>query len=116
VKIVDIDQLEKVTLPKHYDHFSREIRGANTGNPDISVLFCEMGADGGAELHAHDKSEHIFYILEGEVQVNDGSESKIVSAGQAMVIEPGDEHEVTGSHRGVDATYIVVTFPPAWTE
>ena len=114
MKIVDVEQLSKVVLPKHFGHYSQEIRGPNTGTRELSVLFCEMKADGGAEMHTHDKQEHIFYILEGEVQVNDGEQTRIASAGQAMVIEPGDPHEVTGSHRGIDAKYIVITIPPAW--
>ncbi len=114
MKIVDVQQLPKVVLPKHFGHYSQEIRGPNTGTRELSVLFCGMKADGGAEMHTHDKQEHIFYILEGEVQVTDGEQTQIVSAGQAMIIEPGDPHEVTGSHRGVDAKYIVITIPPAW--
>jgi mannose-6-phosphate isomerase-like protein (cupin superfamily) len=114
MRIIDIDQLPKVVLPKHYGHFSQEIRGPNTGNPGISVLFCGMKADGGADMHTHDKQEHIFYVLEGEVQVNDGTRTHVVSAGQAMVIEPGDPHEVTGTRKGIDARYVVITIPPAW--
>jgi mannose-6-phosphate isomerase-like protein (cupin superfamily) len=114
MKIIDVEQLPKVVLPKHFGHYSKEIRGPNTGSRDLSVLFCGMQADGGAEMHTHDKQEHIFYILEGEVQVHDGEQTQIVTAGQAMVIEAGDPHEVTGSHRGIDAKYIVITIPPAW--
>jgi quercetin dioxygenase-like cupin family protein len=114
MKIVDVELLPKVLLPKHFGHYSQEIRGPNTGNPDISVLFCGMEADGGAEMHTHDEQEHIFYVLEGKVQLNDGEQTHVVSAGQAMVIEPGDPHEVTGTGRGTDAKYIVITIPPAW--
>ncbi|NIN65112.1 MAG: cupin domain-containing protein [Anaerolineae bacterium] len=100
MKIIDVDQVPKSVLPKHYGHYSQEIRGPNTGNPDLSVLVCGMEAEGGAEMHTHDQQEHIFYVLEGEVQVNDGERAHVVRAGQAMVIEPGDPHEVTGTRRG----------------
>lgn len=116
MKIIDVESVPKVVLPKHYGHYSQELRGPNTGNPDLSVLFCGMKADGGAEMHTHDKCEHIFYVVEGEVQVNDGDQLRVVSEGQAMVIEPGDAHEVTGTRRGVDAKYVVITIPPAWTK
>lgn len=116
MKILDAGQLPKVLLPKHFGHYSQEIRGPSTGNEALSVLLCGMKADGGAEMHTHDVQEHIFYIMEGEVQVNDGQGVHVVTAGQAMVIEPGDPHEVTGTHRGIDAKYLVITIPPAWTK
>lgn len=116
MKILDVGQLPKVVLPQHYGHYAQEIRGPNTGNPDLAVLFSGMKADGGAEIHTHDKQEHIFYVLEGELQVNDGEQSHVVSAGQAVIIEPGDPHEVTGTRRGIGAKYLGITIPPAWTK
>ena len=116
MKIVTVEELPKIGLPKHFGHYSQEIWGPSTGSNDISVLFCGMKADGGAEMHTHDVQEHIFIVLEGEVMVNDGLEKHIVTEGQAMVIKAGDAHEVTGSHRGIDAKYIVITMPPAWTK
>lgn len=116
MKVLEINELPKTLLPMHYGHYSQEIRGPNTGNPDLSVLFCGMKADGGAEIHTHDRQEHIFYVVEGELQVNDGEQVHIASAGQAVVIEPGIPHEVTGTRRGIDAKYVVITIPPAWTK
>ena len=114
MQILEINDLPKIQLPKHYGHYSQEIRGPNTGNPDLSVLFCGMDAEGGAEIHTHDKQEHIFYVVEGEVQINDGERIHVASAGKAIVIEPGIPHEVTGTRRGIDAKYVVITIPPAW--
>ena len=116
MKVLEIKDLPKTLLPMHYGHYSQEIRGPNTGNPDLSVLFCGMEADGGAEIHTHDGQEHIFYVVEGELQVNDGEQIHIASAGQALVIEAGVPHEVTGTRRGIDAKYVVITIPPAWTK
>lgn len=116
MKIVDVEQLPKAILPQHYQHYSQEVRGPNTGNAGLSVLLCTMKADGGAMMHTHDVQEHIFYILEGEVQVNDGRQAHVATAGQAIVVEPGDPHEVTGTRRGVDAKYLVITIPPAWVK
>ncbi|HSJ54838.1 MAG TPA: cupin domain-containing protein [Anaerolineae bacterium] len=114
MQVIDVDALNKFLLPKHYGHFSQELRGPNTGNPALSVLHCGMEADGGAEMHTHDKQEHIFFVLEGEIQVDDGQQVHVISAGKAAIISPGDPHKVTGTHRGVDARYLVVTIPPAW--
>jgi mannose-6-phosphate isomerase-like protein (cupin superfamily) len=114
MRILDIDQLPKNVLPKHYGHYSQEIRGPNTGNSELSVLFCGMKADGGAEMHTHDRQEHIFYVLEGELQVYDGERTQVVPAGKAMVIEPGYPHQITGTGKDIDAKYIVITIPPAW--
>jgi mannose-6-phosphate isomerase-like protein (cupin superfamily) len=116
MKIIDLESIPKVVLPQHYGYYSQELRGPNSGNPDVSVLFCKMEADGGAELHTHERCEHILYLLDGELQVNDGERLHVVSEGQALVVEPGDPHEITGTRRGIDATYVVVTIPPAWTK
>ena len=70
MKIVTVDELPKFVLPQHYGVYSQEIRGPNTGNTDVSVLFTAMEAEGGAEIHTHDIQEHIFYVLEGELQVS----------------------------------------------
>ncbi len=116
MKILNAEQLTKLVLPQHYGHYAQEVRGPNSGNKALSVLLCGMKGDGGAQMHTHDVQEHIFYVLDGEVQVNDGKQVHVVTAGQAMIIEPGDPHEVTGTHRGIDAKYLVITIPPAWTK
>lgn len=116
MKIFDVDAVPKVVLPRHYDCYAQELRGPETGNPDISVLYCQVEPNGGAEMHDHDRSEHIFLVLDGELQVDDGEQKHVVSAGQAMVIEPGEPHQVTGTGGEVDCTYVVITIPPAWTK
>lgn len=116
MKVLEIDELPKVLLPMHYAHYSQELRGPNTGNTDLAVLFCGMEADGGAQIHTHDVQEHIFYVVDGELQVSDGEQTYVATAGQALIIEPGIPHEVTGTRRGIDCKYLVITIPPAWSK
>jgi mannose-6-phosphate isomerase-like protein (cupin superfamily) len=116
MKVINIGDLPKVVLPQHYGHSARELRGPDSGNPDLSVLFCQMDANGRAETHTHSEAEHIFVIVEGELQSHDGKEKCVVSKGQAMVIERGELHEITGTRRGADCTYVVITIPPVWTK
>lgn len=77
----------------------------------MAVSHAVMLAHGGAEMHVHAESEQIFYVLAGELKVYNGKETSIVSAGQWLVTEAGEPHQVTGSGR-MDCQYITVTCPP----
>jgi len=71
-----------------------------------------MLAHGGAEMHVHQDSEHVFYVLKGELQVDDGKTKKVVTKGQALIVEAGEPHQVTGTG-SMDCEYLLVTCPPA---
>ena len=112
MKTMEIAALATSVLPQHHEVYAREIWGPASGGRMMTVLHNEMRAAGGAEMHAHSESEHVFVVLAGELCVTNGKESCTVHAGEALVIEPGEPHQVTGNGR-VDCTYLAITCPPA---
>ena len=73
------------------------------------VQFCEMGAGGGADSHVHDDEDQVFYIIEGALDVEDGSGAHVVvRAGEAVRIPAGVPHATTSAGDGA-TRYLVVT-------
>jgi mannose-6-phosphate isomerase-like protein (cupin superfamily) len=111
MRIVQVGALPVTVLPQHHEVFAREIWGPATGGKKVTVLHNVMLAHGGAEMHTHPDCEHIFYVLVGELKVTDGKQTVIVAAGQGLVIEAGEPHQVTGTGN-MDCQYIAITSPP----
>jgi mannose-6-phosphate isomerase-like protein (cupin superfamily) len=112
MRIVQVGSLPPVVRPQHHEVFAREIWGPASGGKRVTVTHSVMLATGGAEMHVHPDSEHIFYVLRGELKVYDGKETAIVSAGEGLVIAAGEPHQVTGTGR-MDCEYLSITSPPA---
>lgn len=111
MNFIDIQSLPQFVPPKHEEIYIREIRGPATGNQRVSVAYGVLKANGVAEMDTHAESEHVWIILEGELQIDTGKEKRTVSKGMALVVEAGEPHSVYG--KGVcDCVYAVVTCPP----
>ena|SRR5215212_5556057 len=71
---------------------------------------CEMEPGGGAEAHAHDDQDQIFYVLEGHLRVSGGDGRKMtVNPGDALLIPAGALH-ATVNDGAVAARYLVLTY------
>ena len=66
------------------------------------VLLCKVTYEPGKEVrrHAHEHTEQVMYILEGEVDVTIEGERRTLRAGDTVVVNRGLEHELY-SERGV---------------
>ena len=111
MKILNVPSLPTFIPPKHNEVFIREICGPNTGCDKVAIGYAVMLANGGAEMHVHEASDHVFYVLAGELKVTNGQETHIVSAGQSLLIPAGEPHSVTGAGR-IDCQYLNITTPP----
>lgn len=111
MRVVEVGALKAGVLPQHYDVFAREIWGPGCGGKKVTVLHNVMLAQGGAEMHVHEESEHIFFVLKGELKVSDGKDTFLVTEGNGLIIGAGDPHEVTGTGK-IDCEYIAITSPP----
>jgi quercetin dioxygenase-like cupin family protein len=111
MKVIQIGSLTPEVRPQHYEVFAREVFGPRTGGHNLVMSYCVMLATGGAEMHTHPESEHVFYVLRGELKVTNGKETFIVPAHEALVIEPNEPHSVTGTGR-MDCEYLSITSPP----
>jgi uncharacterized cupin superfamily protein len=59
-----------------------------------------------APPHVHHRSDEAFYVLDGELEVLEGEERRIVPAGELAYISAGTIH--TFANRGPDHTRILV--------
>lgn len=111
MKHVKVSELDSKVLPKHERVYASEIWGTESGARNCVVMYNEMEGDGGAQMHTHPESEHIFYVLMGEMSVTDGNERWIVKKGESLIVPPGEPHEARAT--GDECHYLLVTSPPA---
>lgn len=111
MKEIKVGAIKTKVLPMHKEVFAREIWGPASKGKNVTVLHNYMLASGGAEMHIHEQNEHIFYVLKGELRVSNGNENLVISAGNSLVIEAGEPHEVRGTGNS-DCEYICITSPP----
>jgi len=64
------------------------------------VLLCEVKYDPGKQVrrHAHDQTEQVMIIAEGDVTMTIGDEAKRLTAGDVVVVNRGIEHELYSEH------------------
>jgi len=64
------------------------------------MTFAYYEIDAGATLHAHSHpNEEVWHIIEGEIDLTLGEETRSVGAGCAVVIPPGTMHSAAARHR-----------------
>ncbi len=64
------------------------------------VLLCRVTYDPGkrVERHAHPEAEQVMWIVEGEVTMTVGGETRSLVAGDVAVVNRGLEHELHSEH------------------
>jgi quercetin dioxygenase-like cupin family protein len=60
------------------------------------VLLCHVTYEPGTTVtrHSHETAEQVMWIIEGDVTMTVGDETKRLSAGDVVVVNPGIEHEL----------------------
>jgi quercetin dioxygenase-like cupin family protein len=60
------------------------------------VLVCRVRYEPGANVprHSHEHTEQVMLMLEGELEMTVGSETRTVHAGETVVVNRGVEHEL----------------------
>jgi mannose-6-phosphate isomerase-like protein (cupin superfamily) len=61
--------------------------------------------------HHHERTEEIYYILEGQALMRIGNETGIVGPGDAIAIPPGHVHQITNSGE-VTLKFLCCCAPP----
>jgi len=112
MKVIDPKKNPITPTPDHTRVTSQEIAGAILGakSCDVKLGFYEPG--GKSIFHAHPYSEHVLYILEGQLTASDEAKNKATAyKGEALYVPAGEVHMV--ENRGnVQTQYIAVTAPP----
>jgi quercetin dioxygenase-like cupin family protein len=60
------------------------------------VLLCRVHYEPGAEVprHSHEHTEQVMYVLEGDVEMTVGAESRTLGGGDVVVVNRGVEHSL----------------------
>jgi quercetin dioxygenase-like cupin family protein len=60
------------------------------------VLLCRVRYEPGATVpsHSHDHTEQVMFVVEGELEMTVGSETRTVRAGDVVVVNRGIAHEL----------------------
>jgi quercetin dioxygenase-like cupin family protein len=60
------------------------------------VLLCRVRYEPGATVprHSHEHTEQVIFVLEGELEMTVGSETRGLRAGDVVVVNRGIEHEL----------------------
>jgi quercetin dioxygenase-like cupin family protein len=60
------------------------------------VLLCQVRYEPGAHVprHSHEQTEQVMLMLEGEMEMTVGSETRTIRAGDSVVVNRGVEHEL----------------------
>ncbi len=94
---MSIQFLSLTDLPK--SNFSRELLGDDHGGVPASVIFVEAAPGRGPSLHKHPYAE-LFFVLEGEGTFSDGTDSRVVGAGEVVIVPPEQPHAFVSSGEG----------------
>lgn len=112
MKLAKITPESPVYNPSGYLRMSRRrLIWEKTGAKYVQVSVAEMEVGGGKDMHSHQNSEHIFYVIEGKLRVKSDKEEVEVEKGTAVLISPGELHLPSNPGPG-KAIYLVINAPP----
>jgi mannose-6-phosphate isomerase-like protein (cupin superfamily) len=94
---VSIQVIRQEQLP--WSAIAREFVGDDHGGVAVTFLAVDAGPGQGPSLHRHPYDE-VLIILEGEATLDDGDETRQVSAGDIVVIPAGQPHGFVNSGDG----------------
>src|SRR3954471_9895393 len=84
-----------------------------TGRSQTAVMTLEPGAATGEQAEAHDKSDQVLLMLEGEVIGEVADERPRLSKGDVIVIPAGTKHRFANASEKPAVTFSVYS-PPAY--
>lgn len=77
-------------------------RGSGAGGArNQSLAEASLDANGSTRRHVHRKSEEIYFLLEGDAELEIDGERRHVGAGDAILIPPGAWHQIAAGPGGV---------------
>lgn len=79
-----------------------------------SIAYVTIPPKNGSRKHYHPWSEEIYYILSGEGTVTIKGTEYYVSAGNTLLIEKEETHQIKNNSDTNDLVFIVTCAPP-WT-
>ena len=112
MRVIDPAKNPSTPTPDHTGVTSQEIAGTMVGARSCEVKLGVYEPGGRSIVHSHAVSEHVLYILEGQLTVMDGAKNEATAfAGQALYIPAGEVH-MAENRGGTRTRYIACTAPP----
>jgi mannose-6-phosphate isomerase-like protein (cupin superfamily) len=112
MRLVDPRKNPVTPTPDHTGVTSQEIAGKTVGAKSCEVKLGVYEPGGSSIVLSHPSSEHVLYILEGQLTIVDGAKKEITAAaGQALYVPAGEVHMAVNRGK-VKTRYIAVTAPP----
>lgn len=78
---------------------SDELVGEDLGGIAVCVIFVDLEPGEGPRLHKHPYTE-LFFIIEGESTFTDGTDSRVVGAGEVVIASADQPHAFLNSGAG----------------
>lgn len=78
-----------------------------------AVMKLKPGAASGPDLNAHEKSEQVLLVLEGEVEAEVGGEKRSLGKGDVVIVPAGVKHRFA-NHGDIVAVTFNVYAPPEY--
>jgi mannose-6-phosphate isomerase-like protein (cupin superfamily) len=112
MRLIEPNKNPVTPTPDHTGVTSQEIAGRLVGARTCEVKLGVYEPGGRSIVHTHPRSEHVLYILEGQLTMIDGAKNEATAfAEQALYVPAGEVH--MAENRGAGRTrYIAVTAPP----
>ena len=79
-------------------------------SPDLSVIQERIPPGAGEVRHYHDRARQVFFVLDGELQIELGDQHFRLAARDSLEVPPGAEHRVRNTG-DVDAAFLVMSAP-----
>jgi quercetin dioxygenase-like cupin family protein len=83
-------------------------RGRFFHSAHMTFAHYEIDPGAGVHAHSHDEEEEVWHVLEGRLEVSLPTGTRVVGAGEAVVVPGGETHSV----RAVDASRVLVVDHP----
>ncbi len=103
-----------ITRPGFSGFHARYLLTADDGCPRYALRLMEFAPGGCTSFHAH-QEEHEMYFLEGEGVLKTAGEERPVRAGDALLLMPCEEHQITNTGRGMLKMICTVPLLPGKT-
>jgi quercetin dioxygenase-like cupin family protein len=109
MKLINPKNNPVVPTPDHTNVTSQEIAGELVGAKSCVVKLGVYQPGGSSIFHVHTNQEHVFYILEGALTLEDKNKKQITAhAGEAVFVPAGEEHAAF-NYTDKKIVYIAVT-------
>jgi mannose-6-phosphate isomerase-like protein (cupin superfamily) len=78
--------------------------------PDLSVIQERIPSGAGEVEHYHQRARQLFFVLDGDLEIEVGDQTFQLSAGESIEVPPGDLHRVRNTGDS-DTSFLVISAP-----